>query len=81
MIDPIGPVNTLRDDAERPTASAPPRIGYTVKEVAHSSGLSARQIYVMCKRGEIRSTHVGRRRVIPVAAFAEFRARLDLAAS
>lgn len=50
---------------------APPRIAYTVKEVAEALGVPPKQVYGLVARDEIRHRRIGRHIVIPVAALNE----------
>lgn len=52
---------------------APPRINYSVPEVARSLGVSRAQAYRMAESGELPIVRIGRRVLVPVAAFERYR--------
>lgn len=56
----------------RQREDAPPRTAYTVREVATSLQVSAKQVYALCRAGRLRHRRVGKHIRIPVAALAEF---------
>lgn len=51
---------------------APPRTAYTVSEAAESLGISPRQVYRLADTGQLRTTTIGRRRLVPADALREF---------
>ena len=51
---------------------------YSIKQVADMSGLSRRTIDWLLAEGDLRSVHVGRRRMIPREAYEEWLAALKL---
>lgn len=55
----------------RPRADAPPRLAYTVPEVAKALGMSRSTAYELVAKGEIPSLRIGTRLVVPVKALDE----------
>lgn len=48
---------------------APPRVSYTVPEVAKAIGLSRKQIHRLIARGEIEAKWLGGKKLIPAEVF------------
>ncbi len=57
-----------------------PAVLYDVDEPAEALRLSRSALYELIRSGQLRSVKSGRRRLIPVAALAEYVARLGSAA-
>ena len=61
------------------SSEAPPRTGYTPREVASSLGITYRAVLRLIADGELRHRRAGRRLVIPAGAVEEFFAGSDAA--
>ena len=66
----------LREElvAEAPAADAPPRLLSIEQACAALGGIARSTLYQLLDRGELRSVTVGRRRLIPASAIAEYAA-------
>lgn len=65
--------------AEKPGSSVP-AVLYRVDEAADALRLSRSALYELIRSGRLRSVKSGRRRLVPVAALAEYVASLETAA-
>jgi excisionase family DNA binding protein len=65
--------------AEKP-GSPVPAVLYRVDEAADALRLSRSALYELIRSGRLRSVTSGRRRLVPVAALAEYVASLETAA-
>ena len=70
-------VNASR--AERPVPAVPPLL-YRVEEAAEALRLSRTAVYELIRSGRLHSVKAGSRRLVPVAALAEYVASLERAA-
>ena len=52
------------------------KIGYSIQETVERSGLGRTTVYELLKSGDLVSVKVGRRRLIPASALAEYFERL-----
>ena len=52
-----------------------PKLSYTLKEAAHSTGLSQRFLWYAIASGRLKSVKVGSRRLIPARALEDFISR------
>lgn len=57
-------------------AATPPRVAYTAREVADAISVPVKQVYAMCRDGELPSFRVGKHLRIPAAALDEYAARV-----
>jgi hypothetical protein len=60
---------------ERATSAPLPKLAYTMAEAAEVSTLSISMLKILVARGQLRSTLIGARRLIPVDALQELIAR------
>ena len=68
-----------RFKAQRPVAAVP-AVLYRVEEAAEALRLSRTVIYELIRSGRLRAVKAGSRRLVPVAALAEYVASLERAA-
>jgi excisionase family DNA binding protein len=71
-------VNARR--SERPVIAVP-AVLYSVDEAAAALRLSKSVLYELIRSGQLRTVKAGRRRLVPVAALAEYVARLEAGAA
>lgn len=58
--------------SQNPERNAVPPVLYRVDEAAESLRLSRSVVYELIRSGQLRTVKVGRRRLVPVAALAEY---------
>jgi excisionase family DNA binding protein len=69
----------IASKAERPVPAVPALL-YRVEEAAEALRLSRTAIYELIRSGRLRTVKAGSRRLVPVAALAEYVASLERAA-
>lgn len=56
----------------RQREGAPPRTAYTIREVAESLGISARQVYRLAEVGDLPAVQIGGKKLVLVEDFDRF---------
>lgn len=75
-------VDTSPETHENVDAEPPPRLLYSVPEVAHAlGGITTRHVGTLIRAGDLRSVKIGRRRLVPVEAIREYIAELENASA